>query len=686
MKIFFACLLLAAAALPVSADLVYLNKGDEINCLVTGMDAVSLHVLAGGEQKTFSRSEVMKIQLVKEYNSGLADPLKDPGIRALAQDPPKPQAYPNDGYINWLNETNIEINPDKSWTVARSGLRYVLRERGKSPAAYLSFNYLPGLETAAIDYAYAINGGTVSCMSDVSVMDGAPYMAYPAYDRLKLVKYAIPNVQAGSVLAYASRSATVHTSTYPFFSEVFFRFFEPVKTGRLTVAVPEGLELAYEELNMPAGFIFSKKKDAGRLVYTWELRDLQSYKQEPSAPPFRRYAPQIMLSLADSWENLRADLAPRLQERLILTQAIEDKAAELTAGKASDLEKTEALYNWTAKEIKFQPVPLDDFSYLPKAPEETFRQKAGNALDKPFLLYALLSAAGLNPEFAYGRSKSASFVEKLPNIRQFTYTECLVKTGGKTLALAPMGDTRRYFELSPELQGGRAFIVLARAGAPLFFENPEHAPAEEASFETAQYELNAEGGLSGGMRTRMTGGEQAGMRGYKDYKKEDLDRAMEKYAHSIHPRARLKSYKLDNLEDLSKNLNFGVEVSVDGYAMKAGRYMIFKVPGLEYSARDAAQTERELPLFWYSRSLDSRSLRLKLPPGYRLYYAPEKLEIDLAGQSYTASFGTDGGFLTFTAELKREKTWLEPSAYPEYKKFKQALAQFSENWIVLEKK
>ena len=94
MKMLFACLLLAAASLPVSADLIYLNKGDEINGLVTGMDAVSLRALAGGEQKTFPRAEVMKIQLVKEYNSGLADPLKDPGIRALAENPPAPQDYP----------------------------------------------------------------------------------------------------------------------------------------------------------------------------------------------------------------------------------------------------------------------------------------------------------------------------------------------------------------------------------------------------------------------------------------------------------------------------------------------------------------------------------------------------------------------------------------------------------------
>lgn len=683
MKNIYFCLLLLLAAAPAGADILYLNRGDEINGAVTAMDSASVKITAAGKEQTFPRREVMKIQFVKEYRAGAGEPLKTREIAALLANPPKPADYPNDGYLAWLYEINIEIKPDKSWTQTRRGIRCVLRERGKSPAAYLSHSFLPGLQKAGIDYAYSVTDSAVSYLTDISVMDGSPYMPYPSYDRLKLVKYAIPNVQTGSLLAYQSRHSTVYSAEYPFFAEIPFRFFEPVKTGRLVVTVPDTLRLSYLELNMPKGAVFSKTSGSGITTYTWELTDLPSFKREPASPPFMRYAPQVVLSLAGSWEELRAGLTPLLTERLVITPAMKAKAEEIIAGSGSDLEKAEALYNWTAKEIKYQPVEMDEYSYLPKPSDETFNQKAGNALDKPFLLYALLKAAGLNPGFAYARGKDAPFAANLPNVRRFDHAECLLEAGGSELVLAPLEDTRRYFELTPLLQGVKAFRVLGEGEA--LFDNPDHSADQEAETTEARYALDKDGNLSGSYSSRMTGGYQAGMRGYKDYKKEDLDRDMEKYVHSIHPLARLKSYSLKNLDDLSRDLEFSISMEAAGYAMKAGRFMIFKVPGLDYTAADAAQTERELPLFRYARDRNTRSLEVKLPEGYRLYYAPKPLEADLAGQSYKAGFKAAPGLLTFTEDMRTERTWVDSRDYPQYKAFKEALAQFSENWIVLEK-
>lgn len=685
MKNILLCLTLLSAAAPARADILFLNKGDEINGEISSLDASSVSIRADGKELAFPRADVMKLQLIKEYSAGAPAPLKDPAIAALLASPPDPKDYPNDGYINWLNETAIELNADKSWTMTRRGIRVVLRERGKSPAAYLSQTFLPGIEKADIGYAYSVTGGSVSYLNDISVMDGSPNTQYPQYDRLKLVKYAIPNVQTGSVLAYSYSFSSVYASTYPFFADVAFRYYEPVKTSRLTVTVPDSLKLAWYEFDLPKGTVFSKTSKDGRSVYIWETPELPAYRgREPNSPPFLRYTPQVLLSLDGSWDGLRAALAPLLKERLVITDAMKAKAAELTAGKKSGLEKAEALYNWTATEIKYQDVDLAEFSYLPRPANEVFDSKAGNALDKPFLLYALLDAAGLAPEFAYARSKFAPFAEKLANIRQFDYAECLVDAGGRNLVLAPIGNKRRYNELYSPLQGVRAFKALGQG--PALFTNPEHSPQEEADHTYARYSLDKDANLSGSYESTMTGESQASMRGYKDYKKADLDRSMEEYVHSIHPLARLKSYRLDNLQDLSKDLAFSISLEASGYAMKAGKYMILKLPGLDYSASDAAQTERELPLFWYSRDLSTREIKLKLPEGYSLYHAPKPLELKLAGQSYKAGFKAANGVLTFTEERRTDDTWVPQAAYPQYKAYKEALAQFSENWIVLEKK
>ena len=685
MKRTLLALALLSAAAPLRADLLFLNNGEEINGAVTAVNAAEVKIKSGGKDLAFPRADIMKLQLVKEYSAGGEAPLKDPEIARLLAALPDPKAYPNDGYLNWLDETAIEINPDRSWRLTRRGLRVVLRERGKSPAAYLSHTFLPGVEKAEIGYAYSITDGKVSYLTDISVMDGSPNLATPKYDRLKLVKYAIPNVQPGSVIAYRYGFENVHASTYPFFADVAFRYSEPVHTGRLIVTVPDALKLSYLEFNLPKGTVFSKTARDGKAVYIWETPELPAYRsREYNSPPFLRYTPQVLLSLDGTWEGLRGALAPLLRERLVITEGMRAKAGELTAGKKSALEKIEALYNWAATEIKYQDVDLEEFSYLPRPADETFENKAGNALDKPFLLYALLEAAGLKPEFAYVRSKNAPFAEALANIRQFDYAECLVHAGGRQLALAPLGDRRRYNELYAPLQGGRAFKVLG--AGPALVTNPDHTPEEEAARTSARYSLDGDGNLSGSYSYRMAGESQASMRGFKDFKKEDMDKSMEKYVHSIHPLARLKSYRLENLQDLARDLEFSIALEAPGYAMKAGRYMILKLPGLGYSAYDAAQTERELPLYWSARSLNEREIRLDLPKGYALYHAPKPLTVRLAGHSYKGGFKSSPGTLVFTEQLRREGTWLAQAGYPDYKAFKEALAQFSEGWIVLEKK
>lgn len=680
--LFFLCAFSASSA---SADLLYLNKGDEINGTILKLDGKDVVMSVAGAEKTFSRSDVLKLQFVKEYSAGMPDPLQDPAVSRLLAAPPKPADYPNDGYITWLKDTAIEINPDKSWTTSRRSLRYVLRERGKSPAAYLAYTWLPDIQKPEIDYAYSVTDSSVTYLTDISVMEGSPYLGYPAYDRARLAKFAIPNVQIGSVLDSQTRFTTVYRSTFPFVEAVTFRSYEPTKLTRLTVTVPKGLTLAYKEFNMPKERVFSVEERGDVTVYAWQLQDAPSYKEEPNAPPYMRYAPHVVLSLAGTWDGLRKDLEPLLRERLDLTPALSAKAAQLAAGKTAASEKAEAIYNWVAAEIKYQPVEMDDYSYLPKPGGAIFDARTGNALDKPFLLYAMLTAAGLKPEFAYVHSKYSPFADGLPNIRQFDYAECLLELDGKTLALAPLDDRHRYTELISILQGAPAFRVLGDPAKPALLTNPDPEAKDEFIAEMGNYVLTPEGDLSGEITLREGGDEQAGMRGYKDYKKEDLDKAMESYVHGIHPQARLKDYRIENLRDLSKDLAFRVSYSVKGYAMTAGRYMILKLPGLEYTARNVSQTERELPVFWYTRSLNTGEVKVKLPAGFRLYHVPADLRTTAPGQSYSASYKAGKGELGFSQELRCDRTQIEPADYLKYKSFKENMAQFTENWIVLEK-
>ncbi|MCX5793414.1 MAG: hypothetical protein NTY45_14530, partial [Elusimicrobia bacterium] len=244
----------------------------------------------------------------------------------------------------------------------------------------------------------------------------------------------------------------------------------------------------------------------------------------------------------------------------------------------------------------------------------------------------------------------------------------------------------RFNELPEHLQEARGIRLLGAADKPLLFTNPLLDTALESTEETKTFALDKDGNLKGTIAARFAGNPQAAWRRMKDYKKDDLDKAMEQYAHNLHPQAVLEKYTLENLPDLSKDIDYSMSVGIKNYAMKAGKYMILKLPGLSYSATDTGQTERELPLFWYARSRSAGRTAITLPEGYAVYYTPKDIALDAAGQKYSAGYKVNGNILSFSEELRREGTEIPVADYAKYKAFKEALAQFSENWIVLEAK
>ena len=677
-------LFLAALAPAAQADIIHLNKGEELNGKILKLDETSVTVEIDGKQQVVERRDIMKIQFVSEYR-GKTDPTADERIKELLANPPKAENYPNDGYVDWLSDMQLDIAPDRSYYSTDRSVRYILRERGKSPAAFTSLGYLPSVSTVTLTHAYALNAGKASYLDDISVMDGDTYMSYPAYAGHHTMKFALPNAQVGSVLDYEMVVTNQYRSTDTLFGLMDFRFDEPTGTVAFTVRVPKNLKLLYKENNMPASRQFTTTEENGKTVYTWQLQNQPSYKNEPQTPPFGLYAPSVMVSLADTWENVRDTFAPLLKEKLTLTPEIKTLVKELTAGKKTDTDKVEALYNWVAREIKLQHVPLSTYSYVPKPAAETFGNRSGNALDKPFLLYAMLDEAGLKPELAYAQGKDSIFAPELPNIRQFSTAQVLVTADGRTSVLVPLDDQHRYFELPSWLQGGNALRVLGDTQKPLLLTNPEFSPEQESYEETSAFVLDKKGGITGRISTRMTGDEQADFRSFKDYKKADLDKAMEEEVHSLHPQARLESYRMSNLADLSRDVDYNMDVSIKNYAMKAGDYMILRLPGTQSDASDVSQTERELPFFWYGAQRSAKMITLQLPSGYTVYHLPKGVALEQDGMKYSASYKVNDDTIVFTKEYRRTTTLLPTADYAAYKEFREAMAAFTENWIVLQK-
>lgn len=688
-NIFVAALL--TFSVTAKADVLFLNDGREITGAVTHADASKISAVVDGKEQSFLRADVLKVKLVREWRVPGEDTtakISDPAVRDALRHDLKPEDYPDDGHVVALDDGSCVIGADKRAVCTWRKLSRILRERSKDKAANVRVSYLEGAGRAEIGYARAITDGKVSYLDDTSVEDGSDFSQYPGYDRQKSIKFSIPNVSTSSWLDYQYRDVSpLGVSSHPFSAGSTFRGWEPALLSRFTVTAPKGLDLRWTEFKLPKDAKFSKEEKGGLVRYTWELRDQASFKQEDSMPPLARIAPQVSVAPADTWEHIAADMSARIGDKRDAGPDAAAQAAELVKGLDTDARRVEALYNWVARDVKYENVGMANYSYLPKPPAEVLKAKAGNSLDKPFLLYVLLRSAGFKPQLVYVGSKDDAILDRgLPTLSWFTAAVVRLDLDGRATYLAPFSDSLRWNALPGWLQG-QTGLVVDGPGAGALVDVPQ-APADEERMDfKMKLALDADGGIAGTIEMRPRGWHQSEWRGYKDWKKEDVDKQFERLVHGIHPNARLKAYALENLQDPTKDITVDVSFAVKDYAITAsGGYLAFRVPWADRSAGDVGKPAREQPMFWFNRDRSVTEADIALPKGYELYYAPEPVALDAAGCSYRASYERKPDALVFRDDSVTAAVEISPADYPKYKTLREETARFSQKWIVIRRK
>lgn len=685
----WAAFLALALCAPARADIVFLNSGEELNGSIVRIDSKAVLLRADGKDTAYPLSRVLKVKLVRLWGvpgESKASDVRDPELKAVLKSPASATDYPDDGSVTFLDDADCDIGGNGRAVCTRRVIRQVLRERDKEQAANERFYYLNGFEKGSIDWARSISGGKISNLDDTSVEEGSENPGDPAYDRLKSIKFAVPDVATGSVVDYRYRvEYAVDVATRPFSAFQYFRAFEPAVVTRLTVTAPKDFPLAVAEGGPPAGIRETVQDLGSRVKRVWEARKAASFKNEDEMPPYGLIAPFVEVVPAETWPQVAAAAAAAVAPRADGGPALDAQVAEIVRGRKSDPQKVEALYDWVTRSIKYEGVMMGAYSYEPKNAREILAARAGDALDKPFLLYVMLSRAGFKPELAYvARKGDAPFEESLPSLSQFSVAAVAVDVGGRRLWLTPFDDTRRWNETPDWLQDVDGLYVTGPDAGTLF-----HLPLLDASKEgeddALTLTLTADGALSGTARLRFAGEDQASWRALKDWKKDDIDREFERLVHDIHPNASLVAYSIDGLNDLTRDLSLRVSFKIPDYALTASGYKAFRLPFILQSADDVGKPSRDEPMFWYHRSRRTKEVTVALPAGYRLSYMPPPVKLRGPGVSYAASYSDAGGELRLDEDLTQDDVEVSTADYPAYKAFREAVAQSTQRWIVLEK-
>jgi Flp pilus assembly protein TadD/transglutaminase-like putative cysteine protease len=295
---------------------------------------------------------------------------------------------------------------------------------------------------------------------------------------------------------------TIHTplAARQFWTEYNFNDDNIVLDEQLDIDVPAARRIT---LKARSGFEPSVKESGGRRTYHWthahttkatkESKDTKEPK-EPKKPADEPEPSAVRLTTFMDWAEVGRWFAGLEKTARAVTPDVKDKAAQLTKGRATDMEKLEALYDYVSKDFRYVSLSLGLGRYQPRAAGDVLRDAYGDCKDKHTLLAALVDAAGFQASAALINS-SVKIDPEFPSPGQFDHVITRAVVGGQVVWLDATPEVAPFRLLSTNLRAKQA-LVTDVAPEPRLEATPADPPMPAQGDTAIDGSLDAAGTLT----------------------------------------------------------------------------------------------------------------------------------------------------------------------------------------------
>ncbi len=376
---------------------------------------------------------------------------------------------------------------------------HVLSEAGVQGFGQLRFGYNSANDRMEIRYVRVIkpDGSVVTAAADaVQDLNGVVQQIAPVYTDYREKHITVPGLRPGDVLE--CEVATVfHTALAPgqFWMEHDFNQSSIVLDEQLEIDIPVGRTV---KLKTKSGSDAKITEENGRRIYRWANShlahddDKETDKNKKKKKKVDKVA-DVQMTTFGSWEEVGRWYAGLEKERRVPSKEVRAKADELTKGLTSDLEKTEALYDFVAKNFRYVSISLGLARYQPQAAADILHNQYGDCKDKNTLLAALLEAKGLHSSTVLINS-ARKLDPDVPSPSQFNHVITMLPLGKEEIWMDATTEVAPFQLLAYQLRKKQA-LVIPEGGVPHLEETPADPPAPDRELEEIKGKIDESGRL-----------------------------------------------------------------------------------------------------------------------------------------------------------------------------------------------
>lgn len=263
-----------------------------------------------------------------------------------AQNPSSSQAGTSDEAVVVDRMDNlVRFEDDGTGVRETTAVIRVQSQAGVKELGQLIFGYSSATEKLDVDYVRVRKpDGRVVETPASTAQDFAPEVLReaPTYSDYRERHISVAGLQAGDVLEYHTVThVTTPLAPHEFWYEHSFEKDVAVHEERLQIDVPKARTLKIKSPERK----YETQESGERRIYTWTVRDFvpdrkhdrEAIREEPD------YTPDVQLSTFADWQQVGQWYAKLQGNRVVVDDSVRNKAAELTRGATTPVEKAPPL-------------------------------------------------------------------------------------------------------------------------------------------------------------------------------------------------------------------------------------------------------------------------------------------------------------------------------------------------------
>src|SRR5271156_4873300 len=334
----------------------------------------------------------------------------------------------------------------------------------------------------------------------------------PEYTDYKEKHVTVPSLHAGDTIEYEIATRTI-TPLAPgnFWFDYAFVKDAIVLDERLDVNLPAGRVQHFTTApSVQQAIDFA----ADREIHHWHhanlTRPAESEQAKKKSQPPAEPTPDVQFTTFTTWAQVAEWYANLEKGRSDPTPEIRAKTQELIQGRATELDKIAALYDYVAKNIRYVSLSFGLGRYQPHSAADVFKNQYGDCKDKHTLLAAMLPAANIPSDAVL-----IPFARKLdldvPSPSQFDHMITAVPIGGELIWMDSTAEVAPFRVLSPPLRNKSALLV-EPDGAGKIVQTPVDPPFLSTQHVEIEARVNDLGKLTATLRYFLRGDNEYALR------------------------------------------------------------------------------------------------------------------------------------------------------------------------------